>query len=66
MTFGSQLFSSYTSSPKVQYITVVDGSDTNVVGYGNIDLQPSFKLNNVLHIPKLSYNLIFIHELTWG
>ncbi|RDX94367.1 hypothetical protein CR513_23255, partial [Mucuna pruriens] len=56
MTFGSKLFSSYTS-PKVHYITVVDGSHTRVIGYGDIDLQPSFTLKNVLYIPRLSNNL---------
>lgn len=42
---------------------MVDGCHTSATGCGNIKLNPSLHLNNVLHVPKLSNNL-FIHKLT--
>lgn len=64
MTSYSKLFSSYISLSNIYYINVVDGSHTCVVGSGNIDRQPSFKLKNVLQIREFSRNFIFIHKLT--
>ncbi|KAK2456639.1 hypothetical protein QL285_003987 [Trifolium repens] len=64
MTFDSTLLSSYTSPSSIPYITVADGSHARVVGIGNIDLQPSLKLQSVLHVPTLSNNLISIRQLT--
>jgi hypothetical protein len=64
LAFDSTLLSSYTSPSSIPYITVADGSHARVVGIGNIDLQPSFKLQSVLHVPTLSNNLISIHQLT--
>ncbi|KAK2431389.1 hypothetical protein QL285_029616 [Trifolium repens] len=64
MTFDSALLSSYKSPSSIPYITVADGSHARVVGIGHIDLQHSFKLQSVLHVPTLSNNLISIHQLT--
>ncbi|KAK2414409.1 myosin-16 [Trifolium repens] len=64
MTFDSTLLSSYTSPSSIPYITVADGSHARVVGIGNIDLQPSLKLQSMLHVPTLSNNLISIRRLT--
>ncbi|KAI5384311.1 hypothetical protein KIW84_071355 [Lathyrus oleraceus] len=49
MTFDSTLLCSYTTPSSSPYITVVDGSHACVVGTGNIDLQPPFQLQFVLH-----------------
>ncbi|KAI5400356.1 hypothetical protein KIW84_065298 [Lathyrus oleraceus] len=64
MTFDSTLLCSYTTPSSIPYITVADGSHACVVGTGNIDLQPPFQLQSVLHVPTLSHNLISIHKLT--
>ncbi|KAI5408632.1 hypothetical protein KIW84_054465 [Lathyrus oleraceus] len=49
MTFDSTLLCSYTTPSSIPYITVADGSHACVVGTGNIDLQPPFQLQYVLH-----------------
>ena len=38
--------------------------NTPVTGRGNIHLQPSFPLKNVLHVPKLSNNILSIQKVT--
>jgi len=64
MTPHSSSFSSYTTLSGNPYITVANGSTTPVNGRGNIHLQPSFPLKNVLHVPKLSNNLLSIQKIT--
>ncbi|KAL2320148.1 hypothetical protein Fmac_029117 [Flemingia macrophylla] len=64
MTPHPSYFSSYTTSSGNQHITVANGSHTPVLGCGNIQLQPSLHLKNVLHVPKLSNNLMSIHKVT--
>jgi len=64
MTLHSSYFSSYTALYGNQYIIVANGSNTPVNGRGNIHLQPSFPLKNVLNIPKLSNNLLSIQKVT--
>ncbi|RDX84008.1 hypothetical protein CR513_35006, partial [Mucuna pruriens] len=48
---------------KEQPIIVANGDHVPIVGYGNIQLQSSLSLYNVLHVPKLANNLISIHRL---
>ena len=64
MTPHSSYFSSYTILTGNQHITVANGSHTPVTGCGNIQLQSSLHLNNVLHVSKLSNNLLSIHKIT--
>ncbi|KAL4011672.1 hypothetical protein IC575_028733 [Cucumis melo] len=45
-------------------ITLVDGSTSSVLGSSTIHLTPSFSLSSVLHLRNLSFNLIFISQLT--
>ncbi|KAK3037954.1 hypothetical protein RJ639_030659 [Escallonia herrerae] len=45
-------------------IKIADGSLSAIVGTGSIVLSPSITLHNVLHIPKLSCNLLSISKLT--
>jgi len=61
MTPHSSYFSpSYIALSSNQHIIVVNGSSTPITGCGNIHLQPFFPLKNVLHVHKLSNNLLFI------
>nr|KYP43794.1 hypothetical protein KK1_034774 [Cajanus cajan] len=64
MTPHSPYFSSYTTSSSNQHITIANGSHTPVIGCGNIQLQSSLLLKNVLHVPQLSNNLLSIHKIT--
>ena len=64
MTPHPSYFSSYTTLPYQHHITVVNGSHTPVTGCGKVQLQHSLHLKNVLHVPKLTNNLVSIHKLT--
>ena len=60
MTSKSQLFNTYTPSPSNK----VNGSLATIVGFGGIYITPTLILKNVLHVPKLSVNLVSIQKLT--
>ena len=64
MTSKSQLFHTYTPSPSNEKIAVANGSLATVAGFRDIYITPTFILKNVLHVPKLSANLISIQKLT--
>ena len=64
MTSKSQLFHTYTPSPSNKKIAVANGSLATVAGFRDIYITPTFILKNVLHVPKLSANLISIQKLT--
>ena len=63
MTHASQYFSTYTSCPSSRKIIVANGSLAIVAGLGDIYVTPSLILKNVLHVPKLSANLVLIQKL---
>ncbi|KAJ4712334.1 hypothetical protein OWV82_014593 [Melia azedarach] len=44
-------------------IATADGSLSTVAGVGDVKISPSFILKNVLHVPKLSTNLVSINTL---
>ena len=62
MTSKSQLFHNYTPSPSNKKITVANGSLTTVAGFEDIYITPTLILKNVLHVPKLSANLVSIQK----
>ncbi|KAI5385309.1 hypothetical protein KIW84_072057 [Lathyrus oleraceus] len=64
MTPYMSYLSSYSPLPNKCHITVAIGSQTPIFGFGNIRLSPSLHLNHVLHVPKLSNNLLSTHKLT--
>ena len=64
MTSKSQLFHTYTPSPSNKKIAVVNGSLATVAGFREIYITPTLILKNVLHVPKLSTNLVSIQKLT--
>ena len=64
MTGCAKLFSSYTPSPGNVKVKIADGSFSTMAGTGSIEIYPNIVLNLVLHVPKLSYNLISISKLT--
>ena len=64
MTFESSLFITYSPCPSTRKVVTADGSLTTVAGIGDVQINSSLTLKNVLHVPKLSTNLISIHKLT--
>ena len=64
MTSKSQFFHTYTPSLSNKKIAVANDSLAIVVGFGDIYITPTLILKNVLHVPKLSANLVSIQKLT--
>ena len=60
----SQLFHTYTPSPSNKKIAMANGSLATVASFGDIYITPTLILKNVLHVPKLSANLVSIQKLT--
>ena len=72
MTHSSNNFSTYSpcpsnkkiANPSNKKIATADGSLTTVAGIGDVKISPLMTLKNVLHVPRLSTNLVSIHKLT--
>ena len=64
MTNSSKVFSSYIPCPENQKIKNVDAILVIMAGQGDVFLTSSLTLRNVLHVPKLSINLLFIPQIT--
>jgi hypothetical protein len=57
-------FFTYLSCLSSRKIATTDGSLTTVASVGDVKLGPSLILKNVLHVPRLSTNLVSIQKLT--
>ncbi|KAL0561562.1 hypothetical protein IC582_001996 [Cucumis melo] len=64
LTSFSEHFVTYTSCAGNEKIQIADGSLAPITGKGQIVLFDGFSLQNVLHVPKLSYNLLSISKIT--
>ena len=64
MTHLSNKFSTYSPCPSNRKIVTADGSLITVAGLGDVKITPLVTLKNVLHVPKLSTNLVSIQKLT--
>ncbi|KAL0539854.1 hypothetical protein IC582_024075 [Cucumis melo] len=64
LTGFSEHFVTYTPCAGNEKIQIVDGFFTSIAGKGQIVLFDVFSLHNVLHVPKLSYNLLSISKIT--
>ncbi|KAL4022749.1 hypothetical protein IC575_016494 [Cucumis melo] len=64
LTGFSEHFVSYTPCAGNEKIRIADGSLAPIAGKGQIVLFDGFSLQNVLHVPKLSYNLLSISKIT--
>nr|KYP34083.1 hypothetical protein KK1_045002 [Cajanus cajan] len=64
MTLFPSLFALYSKANVKQFIMVANGDNLSIVGFGNIQLEASIFLHNVLHVPKLASSLISIQKLT--
>lgn len=63
MTHCPNKFDNYIPVPRNRKIFVADGSAISIDGHGNI-FTFLLSLPNVLHVPKLSTNLLSIHKIT--
>ncbi|PON35454.1 hypothetical protein PanWU01x14_336080 [Parasponia andersonii] len=64
MTQSSHRFVSYSPCPSNKKIATADGTLVTVAGRGDVVINQNFTLKNVLHVAKLSTNLVSIHKLT--
>ena len=64
MTSISSLFDSYYPCPGNKKVRVADGSLSSIAGKGSIKISGTIELKNVLHVPKLSCNLLSVSKLT--
>ncbi|KAL0540463.1 hypothetical protein IC582_020469 [Cucumis melo] len=64
LTGFSEHFVSYTPYAGNEKIRIADGFLAPIAGKGQIVLFDGFSLHNVLHVPKLSYNLLSISKIT--
>ncbi|TYK26874.1 Beta-galactosidase [Cucumis melo var. makuwa] len=64
LTGSSEHFISYAPCAGNKKIRIADGSLTPITGKGQIVPFDGFALQNVLHVPKLSYNLLSISKIT--
>ena len=56
-------FKNFTPCQSLSPITVADGSVSSVSGFGTVNTS-SLVLDRVLHVPKLSFNLLSVNQLT--
>ena len=64
ITHSSLQFKNYNPCPSSGKIVIADGSLKTVVGVRDVQISPTLTLRNVLHVPKLSTNLVSIQKLT--
>lgn len=57
-------FSTYVPCPSNKKISTADGTLITAAGQGDVQITQTILLKNVLHVPKLSTNLISIQKLT--
>jgi hypothetical protein len=63
MTGFSSLFKTYSPCPGNQKVRIADGSFSSIAGEGKITLSKNIDLKNVLHVPKLSCNLLSVSKI---
>ena len=64
LSSSSEHFVSYISCNRNEKIRIVDGFLALIVGKGQIFLFDKFSLHNVLHVSRISYNLLSISKIT--
>ena len=64
MTYYSQLFSKYIPFVGNRKIRIADDTFLALAGSGTVRVSPTITLENVLHVPKLSCNLLSISRIT--
>ena len=63
MTPLTEAFTSYEKIAPGKHVQTADGTLLQVIGIGNLNIQPIGNITNVLHVPKLFVRLIFVQRL---
>ncbi|GJZ28086.1 hypothetical protein Tco_0572733 [Tanacetum coccineum] len=63
-TGNSYIFNNFDTHTSSSHVTIVDGSISQVLGSGTINLSPSISLSSVLSLPKFSFNLLSVSRIT--
>ena len=64
MIHSSHQFNTYNPCRSCRKRVIANGSLTTVVSVGDVQISPTLTLRNVLHVQKLSTNLVSIQKLT--
>ena len=64
MTSFSHLFHTYNPCSGREKICIANGSYSTIAGKGLINLSKNISLKNVLHVPKLTCNLLSVSKLS--
>ena len=64
MNGSSYMFHTYYPCLGHEKVKIAYGSLSAIDGKGSIILSSSITLSNVLHVPNLAYNLLYVHKLT--
>lgn len=64
MTSVSHLFSTYSPCAGNRKIKITDSSFLAVIGTGSIHISPLLTLKDMLHVPRLDFNLLSVDKLT--
>ncbi|RCU34509.1 hypothetical protein DVA81_19450, partial [Acinetobacter baumannii] len=62
MTGNPKLFSTF--HKHLSSVTLADGSTSNVLGSGTINITPTLPLTSVLSLPQFSFNLVSVSKIT--
>nr|GEU58021.1 uncharacterized mitochondrial protein AtMg00810-like [Tanacetum cinerariifolium] len=64
MTGNLHIFNNFDTHASLSHITTADGSISQVLGSGTVNLSPSISLSPVLSLPKFSFNLLSVSRIT--
>ncbi|KAJ9697393.1 hypothetical protein PVL29_009284 [Vitis rotundifolia] len=64
MTNSSNMFESYSPCPGNKRVRIADGNFSPIVGKGLIKISEGIDLKSVLHVPKLTCNLLSVSKLS--
>ncbi|GKC05155.1 retrovirus-related pol polyprotein from transposon TNT 1-94 [Tanacetum coccineum] len=64
MTGNSHIFNNFDTNTSSSRVTIADGSISQVLGSGTVNLSPSISLSLVLSLPKFSFNLLSVSRIT--
>ena len=64
MTPDLHVFETYKPLETSKQITIANGTSIPITGWGRVNLSPILLIKQVLHVPNLSTNLVFVHHLT--
>ena len=64
MTNSSNMFESYSPCPRNKKVQIADGNFSPIAGKGLIKISEGIDLKSVLHVPKLTCNLLSVSKLS--